>query len=208
VRVLIVDDHTLVREGIRWMLVNEPSIEVVGEASNGAELLAMLDTVSCDVLLLDIRMPTMSGLDVLTTLREQGGAPPVLVLSMYDDPALVKEAIALGAAGYLNKSGGRDELIRAIHAVGGGGSYLQGELTAPLVAHMDAGEGSSPHSLTSGERTVLRLVAEGLGNREIGARIGYSEATVRSLLQSIFRRFGVHTRSEAVAAALRLGVLD
>ena len=207
-RVVIVDDHTLVRDGIKWMLVNEPSIEIVGEASGGTELLALLGTLEVDVLLLDIRMPGMSGLDVLMSLKERSKALPVLVLSMYDEPALVQQAIALGAAGYLKKNAGRDELIRAIHAVGGGGNYLQGELTAPLVAQMEGSGGPSPHSLSSEERTVLRLVADGLGNREIGARTGHSEVAVRSILQMIFKRFGVHSRSEAVAAALRLGVLD
>ncbi|HLE38341.1 MAG TPA: response regulator transcription factor [Acidimicrobiia bacterium] len=207
-RVVIVDDHTLVRDGIKWMLVNEPSIEIGGEASDGVELLAMLDDVEADVVLLDIRMPTMSGLDVLTALKERETAPPVLVLSMYDDPALVQQAIALGAAGYIKKNAGRDELIRAIQTVGRGGHYLQGELTAPLVAKIDDPEISSPRSLSSEEREILRLVAAGLGNREIGARIGRTEVAVRSTLHSIFKRLGVHSRSEAVAAALRLGVFD
>jgi len=207
-RVVIVDDHTLVRDGIKWMLVNEPSIEIGGEASDGVELLAMLDDVEADVVLLDIRMPTMSGLDVLTALKEREAAPPVLVLSMYDDPALVQQAIALGAAGYIKKNAGRDELIRAIQTVGRGGHYLQGELTAPLVAKIDDPEISSPRSLSSEEREILRLVAAGLGNREIGARIGRTEVAVRSTLHSIFKRLGVHSRSEAVAAALRLGVFD
>lgn len=207
-RVVIVDDHTLVRDGIKWMLVNEPSIEIGGEASDGVELLAMLDDVEADVVLLDIRMPTMSGLDVLTALKEREAAPPVLVLSMYDDPALVQQAVALGAAGYIKKNAGRDELIRAIQTVGRGGHYLQGELTAPLVAKIDDPEISSPRSLSSEEREILRLVAAGLGNREIGARIGRTEVAVRSTLHSIFKRLGVHSRSEAVAAALRLGVFD
>src|SRR3990172_4093721 len=161
-RVVIVDDHTLVRDGIRWMLINEPSIEVVGEASNGQELLAMLGGLDCDVVLLDIRMPTMSGLEVLTALKGRS-SPPVLVLSMYDDAALVQEAIARGAAGYIKKSAGRDDLIIAIRTVGGGGSYLQGELTVPLVARI--GEASIPqqHWISPDERAILRLVAEGLG---------------------------------------------
>jgi DNA-binding NarL/FixJ family response regulator len=205
-RVLIVDDHTLVRDGIKWMLVNEPSIEVAGEASDGAKLLAMLDDVAVDVVLLDIRMPTMSGLEVLTALRGRAGAPPVLVLSMYDDSALVQQAIVLGAAGYIKKSADRDELIKAIHAVGGGGHYLQGELTAPLVARAD--EHTSSRPLSSEEREILRLVAAGLGNREIASRMGHTEVAVRTALQTIFKQLGVHSRSEAVAAGLRLGVFD
>ena len=207
-RVIIVDDHTLVRDGIKWMLVNEASIDVVGEAADGAALLAMLDDVDVDVVLLDIRMPTMSGLDVLAALEGREAAPPVLVLSMYDDPALVQQAIALGAAGYIKKSADRDELIKAIRTVGGGGHYLQGELTAPLVARVDDRIASSHYVLSSDEREILRLVAAGLGNREIAARIGRTEVAVRTALQAVFRRLGVHSRPEAVAAALRLGVFD
>jgi DNA-binding NarL/FixJ family response regulator len=206
-RVVIVDDHKLVRDGIRWMLVNEPSIEVVGEASNGEALLAMLESLECDVLLLDVRMPAMSGLEVLRALKERA-APPVLVLSMYDDASLVQEAIALGAAGYIKKSVGRDELISAIRTVGSGGSYLQGELAAPLVARI--GDVGSPgqHWVSPDEREILRLVAEGLGNREIAVRIGRTEGAVRVTLNAIFKRLGVHSRPEAVAAVIRLGALD
>jgi len=206
-RVLIVDDHTLVRDGIKWMLVNEPSIEVAGEASDGGQLLAMLDDVAVDVVLLDIRMPTMSGLEVLSALKDREAAPPVLVLSMYDDSTLVQQAIVLGAAGYIKKSADRDELIKAIHTVGGGGHYLQGELTAPLVARVDD-HPSSQRPLSSEEREILRLVAAGLGNREIASRIGHTEVAVRAALQMIFKQLGVHSRSEAVAAGLRLGVFD
>ena len=207
-RVIIVDDHTLVRDGIKWMLANEPTIEVVGEASNGMELLDMLDHVEAEVLLLDIRMATMSGLEVLTALKERPSAPPALMLSMYDDPALVKQAIVLGAAGYIKKSADRAELIRAIHVVGGGGHYLQGELTVPLIATVDDPTTATAGALTSEEREILRLVAAGLGNRAIAARIGHTEVAVRAALQAIFKRLGVHSRQEAVAAGLRLGVFD
>jgi DNA-binding NarL/FixJ family response regulator len=206
--VIIVDDNTLVRNGIKWMLVNEPSIEVAGEASDGVELLAMLDDVEADVLLLDIRMASMSGLEVLRALHERESAPPALVLSMYDDPALVQQAIVLGAAGYIKKNANRDELIRAIHTVGAGGHYLQGELTAPLVARVDDSSAASQGTLSSEDRKILQLVAGGLGNREIAARIGQTEVAVRAALQAVFKRLGVHSRPEAVVAALRLGVFD
>ncbi|MBI5156572.1 MAG: response regulator transcription factor [Acidimicrobiia bacterium] len=207
-RVIIVDDHTLVRDGIKWMLINEPTIQVVGEASSGAELMAMLDHLEAEVLLLDIRMAAMSGLEVLTALKERTGAPPALVLSMYDDPALVRQAIVLGAAGYIKKSADRAELIRAIHAVGGGAHYLQGELTAPLIARVDDPGAATAGTLSPQDREILRLVADGLGNRDIARRIGHSEAAVRAALQSIFKALAVHSRQEAVAAALRLGVFD
>lgn len=207
-RLAIVDDHKLVREGIRWMLVDEPSIEIVGEAADGDGLLRLLDDTEVDVLLLDIRMPAMSGLEIIGVLGKRQIAPPILVLSMYDDPMLVRQAIASGAAGYIKKSAGRDELIRAIHTVGRGGQYLQGELARPLVAGIFDTTEAPPLSLSREERRILQLVAGGLGNREIAARVGGSAAGVRSALHAIFGRLGVHSRSEAVAAAVRLGVFD
>ena len=207
-RVVIADDHKLVRDGIKWMLASEPEIEIVGEASDGAALLSVLEEVETDVVLLDIRMPQVSGIEVLAELRDREGSPPVVVLSMYHEPALIQEAIALGAAGFLLKSAGRDELIEAITTVAGGGSYLQVSLARSLVARLADAKTVSPSLLTAGEREVLRLVADGLGNREIAVRVGRTEVGVRTLLRSTFKRLGVKSRSEAVAAALRLGIFD
>jgi DNA-binding NarL/FixJ family response regulator len=127
---------------------------------------------------------------------------------MYHEPALIQEAIALGAAGFLLKSAGRDELIEAITTVAGGGSYLQVSLARSLVARLADAKTVSPSLLTAGEREVLRLVADGLGNREIAVRVGRTEVGVRTLLRSTFKQLGVKSRSEAVAAALRLGIFD
>jgi len=207
-RVVIADDHKLVRDGIKWMLASEPEIEIVGEASDGAALLSVLEEVETDVVLLDIRMPQVSGIEVLAELRDREGSPPVVVLSMYHEPALIQEAIALGAAGFLLKSAGRDELIEAITTVAGGGSYLQVSLARSLVARLADAKTVSPSLLTAGEREVLRLVADGLGNREIAVRVGRTEVGVRTLLRSTFKQLGVKSRSEAVAAALRLGIFD
>lgn len=207
-RLVIADDHKLVRDGIKWMLASEPEIEIVGEASDGAALLSVLEEVETDVVLLDIRMPQVSGIEVLAELRDREGSPPVVVLSMYHEPALIQEAIALGAAGFLLKSAGRDELIEAITTVAGGGSYLQVSLARSLVARLADAKTVSPSLLTAGEREVLRLVADGLGNREIALRVGRTEVGVRTLLYSTFKRLGVKSRSEAVVAALRLGIFD
>jgi len=208
VRVLIVDDHRLVRDGIKWMLADAPEVEVVGEASSGQELLRLLeDGVELDVILLDIRMPGMSGLEVLQALAGLDETPPVLMLSMYDEPGLVRQAVALGAAGYLKKSAGRDDLLRAIATVGSGMAFLQGELAGPVIASM-SDTGAEPTTLTDADRQILKLMSSGLGNREIAAEIGRTEGAVRTALQDLFRRLDVHSRSEAVAVALRLGAID
>lgn len=208
-RVIIADDHRIVREGIRWMLENEQSISIVGEAGSGQELLALLDEVDADVVLLDIRMPDMSGLEVLAALQEREDAPPALMLSMYHEPGLVQQAIALGAAGYLKKSTGRDEMIHAIRTVGSGEAFLQGDLVAPLVRKMmDDDNTPCGPALSSEECVIMRLVAAGCSNREIAAELGTTETTVRMALQAIFKRLGVHSRSEAVAVALRTGSIE
>ena len=206
-KVIIADDHRIVREGIRWMLENEESIKIVGEAGSGQELLALLDEVDADVVLLDIRMPDMSGLEVLTAFREREDAPPALMLSMYHEPGLVQQAIALGAAGYLKKSAGRDEMIHAIQIVGSGEAFLQGDLVAPLVRKMMDDSPCGP-ALSAEECAIMRLVAAGRSNREIAAQLGTTETTVRMALQAIFKRLGVHSRSEAVAIAIRTGSIE
>lgn len=207
-KVVLVDDHRMLREGIRWMLSSASEVEIVGEASDGEELLDLLTTCEPDIILLDIRMPGSSGIDALSGLSAmEGAAPPVLVLTMYDDPVLIQEAIALGAAGYILKSSGRDQLLDAMRTVVGGGSYLQGELTAPLIRRVGEG-GAETSPLPAAEREVIRLVADGLANKEIAARLGTTESAVKATLKSAYRHLDVHSRSSAVAAAIRLGILD
>ena len=207
-KIVIADDHALVRDGIRWMLVNEPGIEIVGEAVDGAGLLDLLGRIEVDVVLLDIRMPEKSGLDVLAELADWEDAPAVLVLSMYHEPALVEEAIALGAAGFIPKSAGRDQLVLALRTVGSGDSYLSGELVTPLVTRIEDGLKAVAPLLDPAERAVVRLLAEGLVGRHIAARLDIDPSVLRSRLRSIFKKLGVHSRSEAVAAAHRLGIID
>ncbi len=205
-RVLIVDDHRIVRDGLRWMLAGEPGIEIVGEAANGLEFLEMLESVSPDVTLLDVRMPTMGGIEALERLGDT--KTEILMLSMHDDVALVRRAIELGASGYLLKSTSRDELIRALSLVASGRPYMQGELTAPLVEDLATGGSQRADGLEARERSVLQLVADGYENPDIAARLGVPETTVRSSLRTIFRALGAQTRSEAVAVGLRLGIIS
>ena len=207
IRVLLVDDHKLVRDGIKWMLSNEPSIEVVGEASSGGELFDLLTEVEVDVVLLDIRMPGMSGLEIMVELSQTSEPPRVLMLSMYDEPGLVQQAVKLGASGYLKKSAGRDELVKAIQVVAGGKPYLQGELTLPLMAQIGVSPAAAPQ-LSEEDRNILELMALGQNNREIAMNLGVEERELLTAVQSLLSRLGVHSRSEAVAIALRRGAID
>jgi DNA-binding NarL/FixJ family response regulator len=206
-RLVIADDHWSVRDGLKWMLSDHDEIGVVGEAEDGAALLALLDGESADVVLLDVNMPGMGGLEALEAIQEDHPEVRVLMLSMYDDPLYVKRAIELGAAGYLLKNAGRDELIAALTVVASGGVYLQAEVTGPLLREVGAGGADQPR-LTPREREVVGLIAKGCENRQIAEELGISETTVKSYVQSAFIHLGVKTRAEAVAVALRSGLID
>jgi two-component system, NarL family, nitrate/nitrite response regulator NarL len=208
VRVVIADDHRIVRDGIRWMLANESSIEIVGEAKNGEVLLDLLDKVETDVVLLDMKMPGLSGLDVLVAIRRVRVDLAVLLLTMYDDPQLVKRAVELGADGYLPKSADRDELISAIQTVGRGGHYLHGALVAPLVKTLTEGGAGHRYELSAHEGQALRMVAAGLSNKEIAVGMSISEADAKACLHRVFGVLGARSRSHAVAIALCSGLID
>lgn len=208
-RVVLADDHQIVREGVAMLLASEPNIELVGEASNGDQLLDLLATTDVDVVLLDLRMSGRSGLEVLEELEGNQQSAQVIVLSMHDDPTYVKRAIELGASGYLLKSVSKSELLRALNIVAEGGSYIQGEITAPLVAHMvDPSKGRPIGMLDTRDVEMLQMVADGLDNRALALSLDMSEPAVKAHLRDIYSRLGVKRRSEAVAVALRLGIIS
>ncbi len=207
-KIIIADDHRVVRDGLRWMLSDHPDIDVVGEAADGKELLELAAATPADVVLLDVRMPEMTGLEALEPLREVAPELKVIVLSMHDEPAYVRRAVELGASGYLLKSAGRDEIVRALQHVAEGKAYVQGEVTGPLLETVAAGDQASPLDLSPRERQVLALIAEGKENKQIARALDLSEATVKTYLKSVFERLDVRTRAEAVAVALREGLID
>jgi DNA-binding NarL/FixJ family response regulator len=203
-KLIIADDHSVVRDGLRWMLSDREDIQIVAEAGDGSELLQVLQGQAADIVLLDVRMPGLSGLDALPEIRESHPETKVIVLSMHDEPAYVRQALSLGAAGYVLKSSGRDELIRALEEVARGGTYVQGEVAAPLAEPgADQAHGLSPRELD-----VLVLLAEGMENKQVARALGISEATVKTHIKSIFERLGVRSRAEAVAVGMRTGIID
>ena len=191
------------------MLDEEPDIEVVGEAANGRELLDVLEAQEADVVLLDLRMPEVGGLEALERLRLSFPAVRVVVLTMHDEPGYVRRAIELGASGYLLKSTDRAELVRALTAVADGNAYVQAALTGSLlddlVGRTSAG---ATASLSPRQLQVLQAVAEGLENKQIAHRLKVSEATVKTYLKAIFATLGVTGRAEAVAVGLRMGIIE
>ena len=202
---LLVDDHEVVREGIKRMLVLAPDIEVVGEAASGEDALGMVTGLAPDVVLLDLSLPGMQGLEVLRELQTFPEPPRVVVLTIHDEQELVLGAARLAAHGYVLKQASRQELIEAIVAAAAGGFYFSPEIVDILRSPPTPGP---PVQLSAREREVLRLVAAGADNRTIAERLFVSSETVKTHLANIYRKLGVAGRAHAVAAALRAGQLD
>lgn len=197
-RVLIVDDHPVVREGLRGMLEREPDIEVAGEAGSGDEAVAVVPRLRPDVVLMDLRMP---GGDGVAAIARLGAGERVIVLTTYEDDGEILRALAAGAAGYLLKDVSRAALADAVRAAARGETVL-----APSVAERLKGRREAP-ALSGREREVLELVAEGLTNAEIGRRLFIGEATVKTYLLRVYGKLGVSDRTSAVLAAMDLGLV-
>jgi DNA-binding NarL/FixJ family response regulator len=206
-RIVLVDDHRVVRDGIRYLLSDEEAIEIVADVGSGAELFELLEAEPVDAVLLDVRMPDMSGFDVLEQIRGEIPQVRVIMLSMHDAPGYVRRAVELGAAGYLLKNASRSELLAALRSVGDGGAYIQTDLANPLVAEL-AGIGDSARSLSPREQQVLQLVAHGYENKQIASELAISDATVKTYLRGIFGTLEVTGRAEAVAVGLRRGLIE
>ncbi len=212
IRVCVVEDQTLVRQGIQTLLGLVEDIEVVAEAQNGDEALAIIPQVKPDVVLLDMYLPKRSGLEVLRTLRDADALPPTLVLTTFDDDHLVIGALRAGAKGFLLKDVSLDQLTMAIRTLAGGGMLVQ-----PIVSER-ASQGTdrppyefpssvSPEPLTGRELDILRLMARGHSNREIADALTITEGTVKNYVSGILAKLGVRDRTRAVLKALETGVL-
>ena len=209
IEILVVDDHAVLRDGLRAMLESSGDIHVIGEAADGLEAVRILAAVDPDVVLMDVRMPNLDGLATLRQMREVRPALPVLILSMYDDPAYVEEAIASGASGYLLKTAAKEELIRAVRAAHAGQGYLQAEITRPVLGRFTRGQArTGDMALSPRETEVLQHIANGLANKQIAVELGISETTVKSHIGSLFEKLGASHRAHAVALALRHRLID
>jgi DNA-binding NarL/FixJ family response regulator len=204
IRVVLVDDHPVVRAGVRALLEGQDDIEVVGEAADAASALEVVAATAPRVVLMDLSLGAgPGGAEVTRRLRESSAAPEVLVLTTYDTEADILEAIDAGAAGYLLKDAPPEDLFRAVRGTARGETVL-----APTVAARLVRRASSPEpSMTTREVEVLRLLAKGLGNREMARELLVSEATVKSHLSHIYTKLGVETRAGAVSAAIERRIL-
>jgi DNA-binding NarL/FixJ family response regulator len=208
IRIVLADDHPVVRAGIAGLLATQPDFEVVGDAANGQEALALVDALRPDVLLVDLRMPVQDGVTTIRALRgERPGAPKppnILVLTTYDTDSDILHAVEAGATGYLLKDSPPDELFRAVRATAQGHSVLSPAVATRLVGHTRKPE---TNALSARELEVLTLVARGTINKIIARDLRISEATVKTHLLHIFAKLGVDDRTAAVTVALERGVL-
>lgn len=204
IRVLVADDHAVVRAGIVSLLEAEDGIEVVGEAVDGEDAVGRALALRPDLVVMDVRMPKLTGDQATARIREQAPEVRVLVLTTYESDASILAAIEAGASGYLLKAAPAEELVAGVRSVAAGEVALSPAIAAQLVTRMRE---PAPAALTPRETEVLRLVAEGLSNRQIGERLFLGEATVKTHLLRTFEKLGVNDRTRAVTLAMERGLL-
>jgi two-component system, NarL family, response regulator LiaR len=211
IRVVLADDHAVVRKGIREFLEEDGDIEVIAEASDGAKVKEFLAALLPNVAVLDIRMPQATGIDVTRWIRDQKLPVQVLILTAYDDDPFVIAALQAGANGYVLKNAEAEDIAKAVRQVSQGQSVLGAEIAQKVMTHLSGVQAHSPQesaeSLTEREREILQLAAAGLTNKGIGLKLSISDRTVQGHLASIYTKFKVTCRTEAVTRALQMGII-
>jgi DNA-binding NarL/FixJ family response regulator len=212
ISVLLVDDQTLVRQGIRSLLELSDEIRVIAEAADGVQAIEMIPQKKPDVVLLDLRMPGMSGIDVLNNLAQANQLPATIILTTFDDDQLVLAGLKAGARGYLLKDVSLDQLVDAVKTVAAGGSLVAPVVTQRLLSglermHNEFVSLDRPDPLTERETEILRLMAGGYSNKEIANSLGVAEGTVKNHVSNILSKLGVRDRTRAVLKAFELGIV-
>lgn len=211
IRVVVVDDHAILREGVRALLQLQSDIEVVGEADSGTGAIEAVGRLDPDVVLMDIAMPGLGGIEATIELKKLGRRAKVLILSQYEDREYVRRLLKAGVSGYVLKKSAGAELANAIRAVHRGGLVLDPEVARTAMSEANpaaAGAASDPYdALTDREKQVLKLVAEGRSNKEVAEVLGISVKTAMSHREHVMEKLGVHNRTELVRFALKRGVI-
>jgi DNA-binding NarL/FixJ family response regulator len=217
IRVLIVDDHPVVREGLHTMLSTDRSIEVVGESCDGVEAVTMVVEKEPDVVLMDIRMPNMDGVQAIRRIKEQSSSTAIIVLTMYDNDAYVVDAVQAGASGYLLKDASRELLLHTIRVVSSGATLIKTSLLSGAISSLVqsqktrqetmAGSAEGMEQLTPREREVLKLAAVGYSNKDIAKELSITQDTVKKHMQSILGKLHASSRIHAAIQATRAGII-
>ncbi len=210
-RIVLADDHALLREGIRALLSRESDLEVVGEASDGREAIARCRALKPDVVLMDIAMPGLGGLEAALEIRKECPDTKILVLTQYEDREYVTRFLKVGAAGYVLKNSAGAELASAIRSVQRGGLVLDPKVARDALREPEpaaGGEGDPYESLTDREKQVLKLVAEGKSNKEVAELLGISVKTAMSHRERVMEKLGLHNRTDLIRFALKKGVIQ
>ena len=202
IRILVVDDHPVVRQGVAGLVGGHPDMRVVGEASNGREAIQQFRAHHPDVVLMDLQMPEMNGLDALMAIRDEAPEARIIVLTTYLGDAQVLRAIKAGARGYLLKGALHRELLETIRAVHAGKKSLSAEVSYELAEH------ATDDALTPAEVRVLRLIAQGSANKEIAEQLSVSEETVKSQVRNILSKLGAKDRTQAAMIGVKRGIIE
>ncbi|HEX6290863.1 MAG TPA: response regulator transcription factor [Herpetosiphonaceae bacterium] len=208
IRIVLADDHPIVREGLASVLETQPDFEVVGQANDGAEAVDLVSALKPDVVLLDLEMPRLDGVQALRAMRAENPGVRALVFTAFDTDERIIGAVQAGARGYLLKGAPREELFGAIRVVAQGGSTLQPVVAAKLMERMTGGAASALEPLTEREREVLQFLAQGLQNKEIASQLHISERTVKFHVSAILAKLGAGNRTEAVRMAVQHGLIQ
>lgn len=217
ITVLIVDDHTIAREGLRAMLETDEHISVVGDAADGQEALERVSALRPKIVLMDIRMPRMDGLEATRRIKHEQPTTSVVIMTSYDDDALVVDAVRAGASGYLLKDSSRALLLHTIGAAASGGILIKAALLRRAVSNLAEmarpQEAAAPpptlvEPLTQREQEVLKLLADGCTNKEIGDKLALAEVTIKKHVQSIIAKLAVSDRTHAATVAIRMGIIS
>ncbi len=208
IRILVVDDHPVVRAGLVLMLGTQPDMEVVGEAGDGQEAVGRVAALAPDVVLMDLEMPGLDGVEAIQRIHAGGSDARILVLTAYDTDERILQAVQAGARGYLLKGAPRDEIFQAVRVVHGGGSLLQPAVATKLLDRVgDLLRGEREEALTERELQVLELMAKGYRNKEIARDLCITERTVKFHANILFQKLNVDSRTEAVSQALQRGII-